>query len=164
MFNSTDGQIFDFLSRAVPTASAILRGSENYPNLIGSIKFYQTNIGVFVVISVSGLPVSSEKCANRFFAIHIHNGAGCIGSTAEPFKDSGEHLNSENCPHPSHTGDMPPLLADDEGGAWSAFFINRYRVDNIVGMPVIIHSGADDFTTQPSGNSGSKIACGIIKF
>jgi len=53
-------------------------------------------------------------------------------------------------------------LFSNSGYAWSSFLTNRFTVDQIIGRTVIIHSDPDDFTTQPSGNSGKKIACGEI--
>ena len=64
--------------------------------------------------------------------------------------------------HPYHAGDMPPLFGE-KGEAFSVFMTKRFRVDDIIGKTVIIHSMPDDFTTQPAGNSGEKIACGIIR-
>ena len=57
---------------------------------------------------------------------------------------------------------MPPLFGNS-GRAWLAFLTDRITVDEIIGKTVVIHSAPDDFTTQPSGNSGSKIACGAIE-
>jgi Cu-Zn family superoxide dismutase len=57
---------------------------------------------------------------------------------------------------------MPPLFAGT-GRAFLAFFTDRFTVDEIIGRTVVVHAKPDDFTTQPSGNSGSKIACGQIR-
>ncbi|MGN1123171.1 MAG: superoxide dismutase family protein, partial [Eubacterium sp.] len=80
----------------------------------------------------------------------------------DPFADASTHSNSDNCPHPYYKGDMPPLFSAG-GRAFSAFLSDRFTIDEIIGKAVIIHSSPDDFTTQPSGNAGEKIACGIIK-
>ena len=48
------------------------------------------------------------------------------------------------------------------GFAWMAVLTDRFRVPDILGRTVIVHSQPDDFTTQPSGNAGAKIACGVI--
>ena len=56
---------------------------------------------------------------------------------------------------------MPPLFGAD-GYAFLAFVSSRFTVNEILGKTVIIHSGVDDFKTQPSGNAGEKIACGVI--
>ncbi|MBP3600475.1 MAG: superoxide dismutase family protein [Clostridia bacterium] len=56
---------------------------------------------------------------------------------------------------------MPPLF-EVNGRAFSVFLTDRFSVPQILGKTVIIHALPDDFTTQPSGNAGEKIACGII--
>ncbi|MBT9777985.1 superoxide dismutase family protein, partial [Clostridium sp. MCC353] len=78
------------------------------------------------------------------------------------FAHTGEHYNPTNQPHPDHAGDLPPLLGN-QGYAWTSFYDKRFTVDQIMGRAVIIHQKADDFTSQPSGNSGEKIACGVIR-
>ena len=61
-----------------------------------------------------------------------------------------------------HAGDMPPLFGTDRF-AFSAFLTDRFSAEEGIGKTVIIHDSPDDFTTQPSGNSGVKIACGVIR-
>jgi Cu-Zn family superoxide dismutase len=56
---------------------------------------------------------------------------------------------------------MPPLFSSG-GRAFLVFLTNRFKVRDVVGRTVVIHAGRDDFTTQPSGDSGKKIACGVI--
>jgi Cu-Zn family superoxide dismutase len=56
---------------------------------------------------------------------------------------------------------MPPLFAAN-GHAFSAFLTDRFSINDIIGKTVVIHDSPDDFSTQPSGNSGSKLACGQI--
>ena len=75
---------------------------------------------------------------------------------------AGKHFDKDNCPHPFHSGDLPPLFGNN-GKAVSIFLTNRFSVDEIIGRIMIIHGSPDDFTTQPSGNSGMKIACGVIR-
>lgn len=58
-------------------------------------------------------------------------------------------------------GDLPPLLSN-RGYAWTAFYDTRFGISDIVGRSLIIHENRDDFTTQPAGDSGKKIACGVI--
>ena len=72
------------------------------------------------------------------------------------------HYNLKNCPHPLHAGDMPPLVSDG-GYAWMTFYTKHFSAEEVVGLTVVIHSSPDDFKTQPSGDSGKKIACGVIK-
>lgn len=149
--------------KSKPNAAALISGSPNYADIRGITRFYQTKQGVLVVTSVSGLPASSDKCAQPIFAFHIHEGNKCTGTNEDYFANAMTHYNPYNCPHPYHAGDMPPLFGAD-GNAFSAFFTKRFNVTDIIGKTVIIHSNPDDFTTQPSGNSKQKIACGIIKY
>lgn len=146
-----------------PFATAYVKGSAQYPDLAGRILFYPAgDRGVLVISNVRGLPVSDEECAVRVFAMHIHQNGSCQGTDADPFADTGMHYNPEACPHPAHAGDLPPLFATKRGKAWSAVLTDRFGVAEIIGRSVIIHQGPDDFTTQPSGASGAKIACGTI--
>jgi Cu-Zn family superoxide dismutase len=101
------------------------------------------------------------KCKENIFAFHIHDGKSCTGNDTDPFANAKSHYNPHECSHPQHAGDLPPLFGND-GYAWSAILTNRFSIDEIIGNTIIIHSKPDDFTTQPSGNSGEKIACGVI--
>ena len=96
------------------------------------------------------------------FAFHIHSGGTCSGSADDPFRDAQGHYHPENCPHPAHAGDMPPLFSN-KGYAAQAFLTGRFTVREIIGRTVIIHAGTDDFTSQPAGNAGARIACGVIR-
>lgn len=143
-----------------PNASALLRGGEACPGIRGIVRFYQTPLGVVVSAQVSGLPTAEGDCADRIFGFHIHEGGVCEGDPA--FSDAGAHYNPENCSHPFHAGDLPPLFGND-GLAAAAFLTDWFTVDALIGRTVIIHDRRDDFTTNPSGDAGSRIACGVIQ-
>ena len=145
-----------------PVATAIIRGSEKFPKIRGAVNFYQTRFGILISAEISGLPTSRNKCISPIFAFHIHEGEECSGNAADPFANAKTHYNPNNCKHPYHAGDMPPLFGNS-GYAFSAFLTDRFTLKEIIGKTVIIHSGIDDFSTQPSGNAGEKIACGQIK-
>lgn len=145
-----------------PQAIARIHGGEEYPAISGSVWFYPSPSGVLTVAEVYGLPKNEGECAGRVFGFHIHNGGSCGGTGDGPFPESGTHYDTEGCPHPYHAGDLPPLFSAD-GYAFSAFVTGRFTIEEIIGKTVIIHDSPDDFTTQPSGNSGKKIACGEIK-
>lgn len=149
------------LLRRLPNAVAVMRGRAENSGIYGTVKFYQATGGVLVVADILGLPTAWEACKSRIFAFHIHGGSDCSGTQEDPFANAGTHYNPNGCPHPYHAGDMPPLFGVD-GRAFSAFLTNRFNVSEILGKAVIIHDGLDDFTTQPSGNAGDKIACGVI--
>lgn len=147
--------------RYVPAAVAIVRGDSAHRGISGTVRFYQMPKGVVVVAEIAGLPVPEVPCGNDIFAFHVHNGASCTGDAHDPFADAGTHDNPTDCPHPYHAGDMPPLFSA-YGTAFLAFLTNRFSAHEIIGKTIIIHDSPDDFTTQPSGNAGKKIACGEI--
>ncbi|MBQ8308495.1 MAG: superoxide dismutase family protein [Clostridia bacterium] len=144
-----------------PQAFARIKGNGKNLGIIGMVRFYQTVYGVFVIAEIKGLPDSKGRCESPVFGFHIHEGCCCTGNASDAFASVGSHYNPYNCPHPRHAGDMPPLFGAN-GYAFSAFLTNRFTVKEIIGKTVIIHSAPDDFTSQPSGNSGEKIACGEI--
>ncbi|MBQ0038523.1 MAG: superoxide dismutase family protein [Clostridiales bacterium] len=156
-------QHFLSLLQQCPTAAACLSGGEQCPSLRGEVKFYQTNSGVLVAAQVCGLPSPSENCCGTpFFALHIHEGNSCDGDCGDSFSGAKGHYNPCRCQHPHHAGDLPPLLGSN-GYAFSVFLTDRFSVQDIIGKTVIIHRDPDDFTTQPAGNAGEKIACGVIR-
>lgn len=159
-YRTNENNLYPTLRR-FPRATAVVRGSSDNSRINGTVKFYESVGGVLVVADILGLPVSEEECKNGIFAFHIHNGTECSGNEDDPFANAGTHYNPKNCPHPYHAGDMPPLFGVG-GRAFLAFLTDRFTVDEVIGKTVIIHDSPDDFTTQPSGNSGKKIACGVI--
>lgn len=146
-----------------PFAYAKINGSDKYPSINGIAYFYKVQAGVLVSIQVKGLPTSNDVCQKPIFAVHIHSGSNCTGNSTDPFADALTHYNPSNCSHPYHSGDLPPIF-DANGIGFSAFLTNRFYAKEIIGKTIIIHSAPDDFTTQPSGNSGIKIACGVISY
>lgn len=154
--------ISNHLRNRVPTAFAKITGTADFPSITGGVTFYQVNGGSLVAAEIWGLPESSNPCASNIFAFHIHEGSSCSGNAKDPLANTGGHLNPHSCPHPSHAGDMPPLFAS-KGYAWVSFLTGRFSPEEVIGHTVIIHDQPDDFTTQPSGNAGKKIACGVIQ-
>lgn len=134
-----------------PEAAACIQGENG---LHGKVKFFPHCNGTLVVADICGLPESETD----FFAMHIHEGGDCRG---EGFPDTGSHYNPKGEGHPEHAGDLPPLLSCG-GKAYLAVVTDRFRIKDVIGKTVVIHSHPDDFKTQPSGGAGSKIACGVI--
>lgn len=151
-----------------PHAAAVLHGNDANPQVSGTVRFYLAAQGTLVVAEVFGLPSEtrekdSVKPAGPFYAFHIHDGAECgSGSGDNPFAASGSHYNPTHQPHPMHAGDMPPLFGDS-GYAYLAFYTGRFTPGQVTGLTVIVHTHPDDFKTQPSGDAGTKLACGVIK-
>ncbi len=107
-----------------------------------------------VEVDIKGLPDNNSG----FFGLHIHEGKSCMG---ENFSSTRNHYNPSESEHPKHRGDLPPLMLCN-GGAYMNVATDRISVKDIIGRTVVIHSMPDDFTSQPSGNAGNKIACGVI--
>lgn len=145
-----------------PEAVSDLMGSSNYPDIRGTVRFFSAEKGTLIAAEANGLPTSENACESPVLGFHIHSGISCSGNETDPFADVLTHYNPNNCQHPYHAGDMPPLFSNN-GYAFMIFLTDRFKIDEIIGKTVIIHSMPDDFTTQPSGNSGMKIACGIVK-
>lgn len=144
-----------------PHAVAQIRGAGEGERIRGCVRFWQTPWGVLVSAEITGLPAEGE-CKNRIFAFHIHSGERCAGNESDPFADTGTHYNPDNCAHPHHAGDLPPLFGN-AGYAFQTVLTDRFRVREIIGKTVVIHAQPDDMMTQPSGNSGTKIGCGEIR-
>ncbi len=161
MYYRNNGTDLYPLPQRLPNAAAVMRGRAENSEIHGTVKFYQEARGVLIVADILGLPVSSGACKSPVFAFHIHGGSDCGGNEEDPFANAGTHYNPEGCPHPYHAGDMPPLFVAG-GRAFLAFLTDRFSLNEILGKTVVIHDRPDDFTTQPSGNAGKKIACGVI--
>ncbi len=153
-------QLQNVLKRS-PDAHATIKGSPNFPDIYGMVFFYQIEDGILLVAQVQGLPQGTGTCSSNVFGFHIHEGSSCTGNAQDPFANVGPHYNPHNCPHPAHAGDLPPLFGN-RGNAFMAFTTDKFSVSEVIGRTVVVHSAPDDFTTQPSGNSGAKIACGQI--
>lgn len=145
-----------------PRAHAMITGSKKYSGIQGTVMFYRFNQGTIVVADIHGLPSKKGKCQSKIFGFHIHEGEMCTGDRKDPFKNAGVHYNPDNCQHPEHAGDLPPLF-ENKGTAWMAFYTDRFTPEEVVGKTVIIHEDPDDFRSQPSGDTDSKIACGVIQ-
>ena len=130
------------------TAKAYVKGGKKYPKIDGTVTFRDTKNGVILTAKINNLPQSKDKCKGKFFGFHIHEGTSCTGNSSDEFLNAKSHLNPTNCPH---------------GFAYMSVLINKFKIKDILGKVIVIHDIPDDFTTQPSGNSGTKIACGKIE-
>lgn len=143
-----------------PAAVAQVQGGDAAPELTGTVSFFPSGTNTMVIADIQNLPQNNKPCQSGIFGFHIHEGISCEG---EEFSNTKGHFNPKNCPHPYHAGDIPPLFQCNNR-AFMAFLTDRFQIKDIIGKTVVIHSNPDDFTTQPSGNSGNKIACGVIKY
>jgi Cu-Zn family superoxide dismutase len=100
---------------------------------------------------------------------HIHEKGDC---SSRDGMSAGGHFNPTAKPHGNpgvpdhHTGDMPMLVADASGNASLSMELGGMTIGSgatdIVGRALIVHKDPDDYTTQPTGNSGARVACGVI--
>lgn len=130
-------------------------------NATGTVTFTQAGGGVRVMANVSGLTPGAH-------GFHIHEKGDC---GAPDGTSAGGHFNPDGKPHghphmgPHHAGDMPMLEADAHGTARLSANLAGVALEGpggIVGKGVIVHAAPDDFKTQPTGNSGARMACGVI--
>ncbi len=143
-----------------PDAYANLIGSSVYPRIVGTVKFYQlNNKGILIKAEFFNLPAYTPAGIPAFYGFHIHENADC----SDDFSKTGNHYNPKKQPHPYHAGDMPPLISEN-GYAFMIFYAPHLKLSDVIGKSVIVHDHSDDFTSQPSGNSGNKIACGVIVY
>ena len=156
---STPNEVFLMQSHSqAPAAIAHISGPPGTP-LAGIVSFFPQEGGTLVTARIHGLPYEDAPCASRVFGFHIHEGSSC---TPPDFQDAGGHFDLDGCTHPHHAGDLPPLFGC-RGEAYLSVLTDRFSVPDIVGRTVVIHSDPDDFTTQPSGHSGTRIGCGVIR-
>jgi Cu-Zn family superoxide dismutase len=129
----------------------------------GTVTFAPKGDKVVVVAKLSGLAPGNH-------GFHVHEKGDCSAADA---MSAGGHFNPLGKPHAHpttmnrHAGDMPMLTADAAGNAMFTAELDVMTVGagaaDIVGKAVIVHKDPDDFTTQPTGNSGARVACGVIR-
>jgi len=152
-----------FGSASGPSAKATLQPSKG-SDVKGSATFTQRGDKVEVTASVSGLKPNQEH------GFHIHEKGDCSSGDG---MSAGGHFNplGKQHAHPStsdrHAGDMLALKADDYGDASVSARLDVITVGDgptgIVGRGLIVHAQADDYKTQPTGNAGARLACGVIQ-
>lgn len=150
-----------------PFARAEMIGGPLAPRINGTVSFYPAHNGTLVVSEIYNLPQMVPGTANTPpigpFGFHIHEGNTCeVGNPEDPFKPAMDHYNPTGMPHPAHAGDMPVLFANN-GYAFMMFFTDRFTPQQVLNRAVIIHQNPDDYRSQPAGNAGKRLACGLIK-
>jgi superoxide dismutase, Cu-Zn family len=130
-------------------------------NVSGAITFTKTSDGILVKGDIHGLTPGKH-------GFHIHECGDC---SAVDGSSAGGHFNPTNMPHGApmdmkrHEGDMGNIEADTSGNAHVEYtdkMMTLSSTDSIIGRSIIVHKGTDDLKTQPTGNSGARVACGVI--
>lgn len=146
------------------TRAAAPLAAKSGTNTGGRVTFeQQSGGGVMVVVAVTGLPPGTTH------GFHIHEKGDCSAPDA---MSAGGHFNPGAKPHGQmsmpdhHAGDMNNLTADSAGNARAQFVMSDVTLgagpNSVVGRSVVVHKDPDDYRTQPTGNSGGRIACGVI--
>lgn len=149
------------IERPAPKAQAVLQPTGSN-SVAGEAVFSELGSKVRVVAEIHGLAPGAH-------GFHIHENGDC---SANDGSSAGGHFNPTGQPHGNpdlaehHAGDMPQLIADANGNARLVAYLDGVRLGegagNIVGRSVVVHAAADDFKSQPAGNSGARLACGVI--
>lgn len=145
-------------------ASAELKATQGN-GVSGTLTLTPEQDGVHVTGTIRGL------VPNTLHGFHVHEKGDCSAPDAG---SAGAHYNPGGQPHGNpqaaarHLGDMPNIQADAKGVAKvdlvvSGVTLRTGQADDIVGKSVVVHEDADDYKTQPAGNSGSRVACAVIK-
>ena len=138
--------------------------SRSGSNVKGTVNFVWQGHDVLVTGNFSGLKPNSEH------GFHVHEKGDCSAPDAT---SAGGHFNPDTKVHgmpgsgANHAGDMPNIKADANGNATYSAKLSGFAVNTgsngIVGRSVVVHRDPDDYKSQPAGNSGPRIACGLIQ-
>jgi Cu-Zn family superoxide dismutase len=130
----------------------------------GTVNFVWQGQDVLVTGNFSGLKPNAEQ------GFHVHEKGDCSAADAT---SAGGHFNPDSKSHgmpgsgSNHAGDMPNIKSDANGNAVYSAKISGFTVNSgpagILGKSVVVHRDPDDYKSQPAGNSGPRIACGLIK-
>ncbi|MGI6712342.1 MAG: superoxide dismutase family protein [Bacillota bacterium] len=148
-------------------ASAYIQGGPLAPQITGIVMFQAIPKGTIVYVNILGLPpykpAQNGNAPVGPHGFHIHELGNCtVGDPNNPFQSAGGHWNPNNQPHGNHAGDFPVLFSNN-GISQMSFFTDKFHVSEVIGRSVIIHENPDDYRSQPAGNSGKRLACGIIR-
>ncbi len=144
----------------VTRAIAVIHGTEGN-DVQGLVTFTQESNGIKIVADITGLTPGEH-------GFHIHELGNCSAPDAT---SAGGHYNPEKKSHGGpndmerHVGDLGNITADESGHAVYERVDNLMSLNgthSIIGRSIIIHKGPDDLKTQPTGNAGPRVACGII--
>lgn len=139
---------------------------------VGVATFTRENSGARIKLNVTGLTPGMH-------GLHIHMNPSCANSTDASgnsviFGGAGGHFDPGPAGHHGtpeapntvgHGGDMPMLIVNNDGLGTADFFTNKVSLsgaNSVVGRSIVIHAAADDYKTDPAGNSGARLVCGVI--
>ncbi|HKH60549.1 MAG TPA: superoxide dismutase family protein [Flavitalea sp.] len=149
---------------AAESAEAVISGTYPDTAVTGTATFQTVNGKVKMVLNIT-----AAAKANKTVAVHIHEHPGC----GDQGKDAHGHWNPTKVNHGKwgsdafHSGDIGNVELDKDGKGSKELETDRWTIGgdsttNILNRSIIVHGGVDDFKTQPTGNAGNRIGCGII--
>lgn len=148
---------------ASPQARAALEAKSG-SSVAGQVNFQEMKDKLRVTGMVTGLKPNTDH------GFHVHEKGDCSAADAT---SAGGHFNPDGQPHgyyrqaKHHAGDLPNLRANEKGEAKVSFDVEGLRVNEgqhgIANRAIVVHANPDDYQSQPAGDAGARIACGIIK-
>jgi superoxide dismutase, Cu-Zn family len=146
-------------------AIARLSGTDGKP--VGTATFMATSHGVLIQYDLKGLTPGVH-------AIHIHTSGNCdakvgFSSAGPDFSDAPDKMHGYLAEHGPHAGDLPNEFAASDGTLQASVISNAFSIGNGKksifdrdGASLVVHAKGDDYRSQPAGNSGDRVACGVI--
>ncbi len=154
-----------FAQDKILSATAMMKGTASDSPITGSVQLTESKDGLVVEANLQNVPNPGEH------GFHIHE----VGSCADMGKAAGGHFNPDKMmhgmlmkdgPQHAHAGDMGNIVVDANGNAKLKVVLPDVGLENwkynVSGLAIILHEKIDDFS-QPTGNAGGRIACGIIE-